>query len=447
MARNNPVSQQEWYAAIPRSGKKPTWGGIIVLLLTFGAFGFWAVTAPVAGAVIAAGTFVVTGQNKIIQHLEGGIIEKILVKEGDIVQKGQTLITLDKTAAQANMQRLSLRHIRLLAMEARLYAEARQEPGLLFPDYVLSMQNDAEVAPIIEGQKLSFLTNRNKLESEIAVLMRGTDALRARIEGGMIQQQAVADQNSIYGEELAAKRKLLKNGYISKTEVLRITRARANLNGETGRLMADTNDSKERIARAEAQILQLKHEAAQEAVNELHRISAEIDDVREQIRAATDILKRTQIDAPVRGIVVRLQYHTSGGVIESGKSVMEILPIRDDLIIQVQVLPKDINNVKKGQSATVRLPGLNQRTTPTLMGEVIYVSADALPNEQRSSNVLSDIYIARIRLNPNEIEQVKNFRPTPGMPAEVYIRTRDRTFFDYLSEPIKDSMARAFKET
>jgi len=438
---------KEWYADIPRSSRIPTLGGLLVLLLTFGGFGFWAATAPVAGAVIAAGTFVVTGQNKIIQHLEGGIIADILVREGDIVEKGQTLIRLDETAAQANLRRLTLRYKRLISMEARLKAEAQNMDYLRLPYEVLSQANDPGVAAIIESQTLAFQTRKNQLASEISVLRKGIDALDVRIKGGQTQLEAVEEQQGIYGEELNAKEKLVHLGYVANTEMLKIKRARANLRGEIGRLIADVGDSQQRIARTEAQILQIKSEAAETAVEELHRVSAEIDDVREQIRAASDVLDRVDIAAPVRGIVVRLQYHTAGGVIESGKSIMEILPVLDDLIIEAQILPKDIDNVKIGQHATVRLPGLNQRTTPVLAANVMYVSADALPNEKRGAAALSDIYIARIQLRPSEISKIEDFHPTPGMPAEVYIRTRERTFLDYMIQPVKDSMARAFKET
>ncbi|MEM8797097.1 MAG: HlyD family type I secretion periplasmic adaptor subunit [Pseudomonadota bacterium] len=447
MTNTLPVAQQkEWYASIPRSGRGPTLGGWIVLLLTFGGFGIWATTAPVAGAVIAAGTFVVTGQNKIIQHLEGGIIRDIKVKEGDIVEEGQTLITLDETPAMANLRRLKLRFVRLKVMAARLRAEAEHRDQMTFPTSLDAFADDSEVAAILQSQTFAFKTNRNKLRSEVLVLERGIKALEARIEGGRAQLAAVHEQQEIYSEELFAKDKLVKEGYVAKTEMMRLTRAKANLRGEIGRLRADIGDSLERIERARAQILQITHETAQSAVNELHGILAELDDVGEQIRAARDVLDRLNIKAPVRGIVVRLRYHTPGGVIESGKSVMEILPVLDDLIIEAQILPKDIDDVLSGQQATVRLPGLNQRTTPTLTGNVIYVSADALPNERRSAQQLSDIYLVRIKLPKQEIAKIEAFNPTPGMPAEVYIRTRERTFFSYLVEPIRDSMARAFRE-
>ncbi|MEO1066282.1 MAG: HlyD family type I secretion periplasmic adaptor subunit [Pseudomonadota bacterium] len=440
---------QEWYASIPRSGKWPTIGGILVLLMTFGGFGVWASTAPVAGAVISSGTFVANGQNKIIQHLEGGIIREILVKEGDIVEEGQPLIKLDETAAKANLRRLILRKVRLLVTAARLKSEADHHEAIELPATISDQAKEADVRRIIISQAFAFDTRKRNLQSEIDVLERGIDALKARIEGAEAQHEAVIDQQVAFTEEVKVKKGLLRKGHVSKTEVLRLQRAQANLRGEEGRLLSDIDDSKQRIERARAQITQLRNQASQNAVDELHRIQAELDDVREQISAATDVLERVDIIAPVRGVVVRLQYHTPGGVIEGGRNVMEILPILDDLIIQSQILPKDIDNVQIGQEAAVRLPGLNQRTTPILNGQVIYVSADVLPNEQRSAQaqIGSDIYVARIKLDAREIGAIDSFRPTPGMPAEVYIRTRDRTFFDYLVEPIRDSFNRAFRET
>ncbi|MEM8649303.1 MAG: HlyD family type I secretion periplasmic adaptor subunit [Pseudomonadota bacterium] len=437
----------EWHSSIPRSSKMPIIGGILVLAATFGGFGYWSVTAPVAGAVVSTGTFVATGQNKIVQHLEGGIIKDIEVKEGDIVEEGQVLVNLDETAAKANLRRLILRKLRLDATAARLRAEAAREDTFVLPKIVTERRADPDVKSIIDSQSLAFETRTAKSKSEVAVFEHSKDALNELLQGGLAQLKSVREQQEILEQEIQAKESLRKQGIVSKTELLRVKRDLVNLTGEEGRLVATVGDSRQRIARANAQIAQLINEASELAVQELHTVSAELDDVREQVRAATDVLDRLTIRAPVNGVVVRLQYHTSGGVIEGGRSVMEILPIREDLVIQTQIRPKDINNVKVGQEAGIRLSGLNPRTTPVVDGKVVYVSADALPNEQRGSRNQSDIYVARVQIEKSVYEELNDFQPTPGMPVEVFIRTRDRTFFDYLTEPIKDSFNRAFRES
>jgi HlyD family secretion protein len=179
-------------------------------------------------------------------------------------------------------------------------------------------------------------------------------------------------------------------------------------------------------------------------LDELESIQAELDSVREQSRAAENILQRTTIHAPATGTVVRMNYHTPGGVIESGKGIMEILPADADLIIEAHVPRTEIDSVRAGQKAMVRLVALNQRTTPVLNGDVFYVSADALPADPASQQ--QEFYLARVHLPPSEISRVRGFSPTPGMPAEILIQTEERTFFSYLTKPIVDSMSRAFTE-
>jgi HlyD family secretion protein len=201
------------------------------------------------------------------------------------------------------------------------------------------------------------------------------------------------------------------------------------------------------MARGREQIAAARKAAIKTAVEQLHDVRAELGDVRERIRTARGVLDRIQIVAPVRGVVVKLRYHTPGGVIEAGKNIMEILPLQTEVIIEARIRPQDIDHVKRGQHAMVRLTALNQRLTPIIAGQVVYVSADAVPDEKKGvQQAPSDIYLARIALDPKEATSIPAFTPTPGMPAEVYITTSERTFFEYLTRPIRDSMARAFRE-
>jgi HlyD family type I secretion membrane fusion protein len=439
---------REWFADVPRRTRAPTLFGFSALATAVLGFGVWGNTAPIAGAVVASGVFVTTGQNKVIQHLEGGVIREILVREGDVVEPNQVLIQLDETAPNAELRRLVLRHARLMAIEARLQAEVREASEVIFPDILLAKADDPDIAGTLNSQRLTFEARRNSVENEVATLKTGIDALEERIVGGKIQVKAVEEQLDFIQEELEGKSHLLKTGLIRKPEVLALQRARANLKGEVGRIIGEIGDARERISRAKEQIAGVRKAAIKTAVEQLHEANAELNDVRERIRAARGVLERINITAPVRGVIVRLRYHTPGGVIEAGKNIMEIVPLKEELIIEAQVRPQDIDSVKRGQSAVVRLTALNQRLTQTVSGEVIYVSADAVADERRGQPTgAADVYVARIRLDAAEAAAVEGFQPTPGMPAEVYIKTVDRTFFEYLMQPIKDSMSRAFRET
>jgi HlyD family secretion protein len=442
------ATPREWYADVPRSTRTPTLFGFAALSLSLLGFGVWGSTAPIAGAVVASGVFVATGQNKIVQHLEGGIIRDILVREGDLVEEGQALMELDNTAATAELRRLVLRRARLSAIEARLLAEIRMETRIGFPDDLVALaKTDPDIDDLIGAQKLTFEARLNSQRSEVATLRAGIDALNERIAGGNTQLDAVRRQLAILQEELDGKTQLLKGGLIRKPVVLAVQRASANLQGEVGRLIGDIGDSKERIARIDEQILGVRNSAVKTAVEQLHELHGEANDLRERIRSASGILDRIRIVAPTRGIVVKMRYHTPGGVVEAGKSILELVPASDSLIIEVRVRPQDIDNVKVGQTAIVRLSALSQRVTPMVAGTVIYLSADALPDEKSSPAAPRDLYVARVSLDPADIKHLPDFEPTPGMPAEVYIKTGERTFLEYLLRPVRDSMSRAFRES
>ncbi|WP_136658732.1 HlyD family type I secretion periplasmic adaptor subunit [Nitratireductor sp. XY-223] len=434
----------EWYSEVPRSISKQTVIGLIVLVAAFGGFGLWAFTAPLAAAVISQGSFVATGQNKIVQHLEGGVIQEIMVREGDNVEEGQTIVRLDETAALANERQLFLRRARLEAINARLLAQYNERDELVFPELLHQQVENEEIASIIESQSISFQSSRNKLESDLRLLKSNIRSLEFRAEGYDLQRESMIQQAELLEGELEGKLVLLEKGYIRKVEVNAIRRAIADANGQIGRLQAEVKETQSQVEKFRQQIDQVRAGYREAAVDELQAIEAELDSVREQSRNAENILRRTLIKAPVSGTVVKMHYHTPGGVVESGKSIAEIIPTDVPLIIEAHVSRTDIDSVRIGQPAVVRLTALNQRITPVLSGNVDYLSADSVPD--KSGQVPQEVYVARVSLDASEILRVPGFSPTPGMPAEIMIQTAERTFFDYISQPVIDSMARAFRE-
>ncbi|TPN85526.1 HlyD family type I secretion periplasmic adaptor subunit [Mesorhizobium sp. CU2] len=438
------VHDIQWYSEVPRSIWKQTMFGLVLIAIAFGGFGTWAFTAPLASAIIAQGSFVATGQNKIVQHLEGGIIKDILVNEGDQVSLDQPLIKLDETAAQTNARQLFLRMARLEAISARLNAEVLGSGKIQFPPIIVDNRSDPEVAPIMESQQANFNASESKRDSDIALFDQNIKAMQFRNEGIDQQISSVRAQATLLKEEYQGKQKLLDQGLIRGTEVKAIQRAMADAEGQIGKMVFEVSENREQIVRFEQQITQTKDTYRQAALQELQSLEAELDAVREQSREAENVLRRVTINAPVPGTIIRMYYHTAGGVIESGKAILEILPTDVPLVIEAQVPRTDIDNVKVGQKASVRLTALNRRTTPVLEGEVYYVSADALPEMQ--GPVPKEVYLARVRLPASELARVPGFSPTPGMPAEIMVQEHPRTFFSYLTKPIADSMARAFME-
>lgn len=445
MTKNLQVMSTDWHTEVPRSIRKQAVSGLALMILCFGGFGAWAFRAPLAAAVITQGSFVATGQNKVVQHLEGGIIKAILVNEGDQVRRGQPLVTLDETAARGNNRQLFLRLARLEAINARLDAEQGEKSEVAFPDFLKNETDDPEVAGILESQSQNFTGSRSKLNSDIQLLESNIAALKFRADGYDSQRKSMETQIKYLKDELAAKSELLGQGLIRRTETNALSRAIADAQGQIGRLVAEVSEAGAEATKFEGQIAQTRATYRQAALDEMQKIEAELDSVREQQRSTASVLKRASIDAPVDGVVVRLYFHTPGGVIESGKSILEILPTDVPLIVETQIPRNSIDVVRKGQHASVRLTALNQRTTPILNGQVEYVSADSIPDAKAGTGA-REFYIARVSLPANELSRVSGFSPTPGMPAEVMIQTAERTFVEYLTKPIADSMSRAFRE-
>jgi HlyD family secretion protein len=437
-------AQLEWYGDVPRSIRLHSMVGLTALLASFGGFGYWAATAPLASAIIAQGSFVATGNNKVVQHLEGGIIKEMMVGEGASVKEGDVLLTLDQTAALTNERMLTLRQLRLEAVVARLRAEAQGLNEFKVPDVVMKDASDPDVNAIIQSQSVVFNSKRVKLEEQLNLIEKNIKSLEYRFEGYRGQRESFEKQMALLSDERDSKERLVKVGYMRRTDLLAIERAIADAMGDISRLNGELNESEAEIAKFRQEAVIAVNSNKQAALDALETAESDLDSVREQAREAAGVLERTVIRSPVTGTVVRSYYHTAGGVITTGKPIMEILPAHVPLILEAQVLRTSIDQLHEGQTAAIRLTALNRRTTPVLQGNVFYVSADSV--EENAGLSVKDVYIVRVRIPDSEIARIHNFHPVPGMPAEVLIQSSERTFFEYLGKPVADSMSRAFKE-
>lgn len=436
--------QLEWYGDVPRSIRLHSFVGLAVLFGSFGGFGYWGATAPLASAIIAQGSFVATGNNKVVQHLEGGIIKEMLVSEGESVKEGDVLVTLDQTAALTNERMLTLRRLRLEAVVGRLRAEAQGSREFKIPDIVMAEASDPDINAIIQSQNIVFRSKQVKLEEQLNLIEKNIKSLEYRFEGYKGQRESFERQLALLSDERDSKERLVKVGYMRKTDLLAIERAIADAMGDISRLNGELNESEAEIAKFRQEAVIAVNSNKQAALDALETAESDLDSVRQQLHEAAGVLERTVIRSPVTGTVVRSYYHTAGGVITTGKPIMEILPAHVPLILEAQVLRTSIDQLHEGQTAAIRLTALNRRTTPVLEGKVFYVSADSI--EENAGLSVKDVYIVRVQIPDSEIARVHDFHPVPGMPAEVLIQSSERTFFEYLSKPIADSMSRAFKE-
>ena len=298
------ATPRSWYDDIPHKTTAHKVGGYFAVALTVLGFGLWANTALISGAIVATGLFVTTGQNKTVQHLEGGVIKDILVREGDIVEPGQVLVRLDDTTPRAELRRLALRNALNTAKVARYMAEIQGDAEVDFPTDLVPKSAGIDIRDIdeiIDTQKLAFEARRKNVQTQIAALNDSINALQTRIDAGGLQEVSTKQQVDLIREEFASKSTLLPGGLIKKSELLALQRTEASLMGEMGRLGGDIGDAKARIARTKEEIAGVRATAIKDAVEQLHQVGADLVDVRERMRAAEGVLGRIEIKAPVRG--------------------------------------------------------------------------------------------------------------------------------------------------
>lgn len=422
--------------------RRVAFAGYAAMALLAGCFGYWAVSAPLSGAVITQGTISAAGGNILIQHPEGGIIQELLVHEGDRVQQARDLILLDRTAAQAELNRLTRQSIALKASASRLEAE-RDGLDRLAPITETApapFQHDFET--LVREQQKEFNARLARFRSEQSILTQRVAMHRQSVVGLQAQKLAIQQQAEIVKKELGIKTSLLDKGLTNRSEYSQLLRSEADLVGQAGALEADLASAITQIAEAQEQIERLTTQRVEEALTKLDEVRSSLADIEEQMRASEAVLRRKTIKAPAAGIVVSSSYNSRGSVIAPGEKIMEILPTASGLIVDARLRTKDIDQVRVGQPAKLRLSALNMRLTPEISATVTQVSADRLIDQATHE----PYFRAKLKIAPDLPPGVKAQQLYPGMPVEAFINTDDRTFFEYLARPMLDSFARAFTE-
>ncbi|CDX21696.1 Type I secretion membrane fusion protein, HlyD family [Mesorhizobium sp. ORS 3324] len=416
--------------------------GYAAIALLAGGFGYWAASAPLSGAVITQGTISATGGNILIQQPEGGIIQQLLVHEGDRVQQGQDLVILDKTAAQAELNRLTRQSIALKASMARLEAERDGLDRLAPITEAAPAPFQEDFQNLIREQQKEFDARLARFRSEQSIMTQRVAMHRESVVGLNAQKQAIQQQSDVVKKELGIKTGLLDKGLTNRTEYSQLLRSEADLVGQAGALEADLAAANSQIVEAQVQVERLTTQRVEEALSKLDEVRTSLADIEEQMRAAQAVLQRTTIKAPAAGIVVASTYNSKGSVIAPGEKIMEILPTASGLNVDARLRPKDIDQVRVGQPAKLRLSALNTRLTPEVSATVSQISADRLVDQTTHE----PYFRAKLKIAGTLPPGVKAEQLYPGTPVEAFINTGDRTFFEYLARPMMDSFARAFAE-
>ena len=414
--------------------------GVLLFVALFGFGGFWASTAPIDGAALAPGVVTVRSYSKVVQHLEGGIIKDIFVENGARVDEGDPILNLDSTQSLAQLEIANNEFIALRALEMRLVAERDELAALVYSQSFLELGERAEEET--SGQIEIFNARRSAIENSIQVLEQRVQQLRSQIIGLTALRESKDTLAKSFEEESEDIRELLGQGFSDKTRLRELERNIATFLGEAAELHASISATEIQIGETQLQIIQQEREFKNQVVTELSEVQTNVNEVMERITALQDVVSRTTVRAPEPGIVNGLQVHTIGGVIGSGMRIVDIVPQEEDLIIEAQVSPVDIDRVEMGQNATVRFSTFGMGSVPRIYGEVINISAESMVNE--TTNV--PYYLARVEVSPDSLDDLGDLVLVPGMPAEVFIATGDRTLLEYLFKPFSNAIARGFRE-
>ncbi|CAM5507497.1 HlyD family secretion protein [Aquamicrobium terrae] len=416
--------------------------GYITLLLTFGVFGTWAATAPLASAVVAPGTVSVESNRKTIQHLEGGIVSEIVAKEGEIVKPGDIVLKLDPTQAQGAYTVLRNRLSVLRVTEARLNAESASASAIELPQD-LQDADDATIKQSIKLQQTIFDDRKRTRDGQIAILNDRISQLGEAVEGLDQQRVAIDNQVSSLDEEIERLTKGKASGVVATNQLASVTRARLDMQGNHGQIASEIAKLRQTISETKLQIVQVNQEYVERAGNELRDIRDQLNETAERTDVARDVLQRTVVRAPVYGMLQNIRVHTIGGVIRAAEPVLDIIPLDDDLIVTAKIRPIDIDSVHVGLDAEVRFSSFSARTTPAIFGKVTVLSQDVIEPTQAGQE---PYYQARIQVDTKTIPLDLRGRLLPGMPADVIVATGERTLVQYLVKPLTDTFHKSMKE-
>ncbi|WP_063790042.1 MULTISPECIES: HlyD family type I secretion periplasmic adaptor subunit [Bradyrhizobium] len=416
-------------------------GWLIIAAFFFG-LGAWAVTAPLNGAVVANAVVKVDGNRKSLQHLDGGIVKELHVREGDRVLTGDLLIVLDETQARAEHEVLTQQYAVLRATEVRLLTELDRGSRLAMPPDLKARSDDPYFKSVWNGQVSQFDTRRASLEGQRSVVREKINQLGSQIVGSEAQVRSFTNQIESVRKEAKDIAPLVERGLIARPRILQLERTAYGLEGQIADANASIAKARQAIAEQEQQIAQLDNDRMTDVTKDLRDTQAKLLEVIPKAMNAKAVLGRMEIRAPYTGRVVGLNVFSVGGVIQRGEKILDIVPDEDSLTIEAQVAVEDISDVHPNTRAEVHLTAYKQRIVPIIHGDVILVSADRLTDPKTNN----PYYTVFVRIDQNELAGMPNIRLYPGMPATVMMPTIQRTAFDYIVGPLVMSFNQAFRQ-
>lgn len=416
--------------------------GMIVIALFFGGLVGWAALASIHGAVIASGRVKVEAERKTIQHLEGGIVESILVTDGDTVKAGQPLIRMESTQIVASADSYRKQRDKDLVMQARLQAEKVFKKSIEWPQAILDRKNDPGIAEMMTSEEKVFQARRELFDGQVSLYQNQIDQIKKQIAG--FDEQIRSEGNIIQSleEEHRAKQELYAGRYLERSQLLQLERELSSHQGQRGRLMQNVAEAKQKIGELSLRASDVRNRWNEEVSGSLSKVEGELFQIQEKLRPLEDAQDRLVITSPLDGRVVDLKIHSPGGVVRPGEPLMDIVPENRPLIVEVKVPINKITDVYVGQKAMVTLDAFDRRTTPPVPGSVTYVSADRL--EEQTAQGKMPFYTAYVQVDEKALHEAGAYL-YPGMPVTAFMTTKERTILAVILEPLEKNFERAMR--
>jgi len=410
--------------------------GLMLLGLVIAGF------MPLASSVIANGVVSAEGNRKTIQHLEGGMLRKILVREGERVKAGQVLFELDPTQVDAAAGITRNQYVALKALEARLLAERDQRASISFPAELLSDRADPMVARAIADEQVQFRERRQTLQGQVDLMNSQREQFQSEIEGVDRQTQGLKDQLGFIQDELSDLRKIYDKGLVPRPRLLALEREQASLSGSIGRLTADRAKAVQGISDTQLKIRQIRQEFFEQVSQSITETRVKLAEVTEREVVASDAQRRVKIVSPVNGTAQNLRFYTEGAVVRPAEPLVDIAPDDEAFVIQAHFAPTDVDNVYPGMTTEVRLPAFHSREIPILNGKIESISRDRLTDAEGKTTY----FLGIVRVDIKQLPKPLRAKISAGMPAQVIVPTRARTVLDYLISPLRDTLRTTMRE-
>ncbi|MCW8931618.1 MAG: HlyD family type I secretion periplasmic adaptor subunit [Gammaproteobacteria bacterium] len=419
--------------------------GFLILLITFGVIVLWSGFAPLKSAVVANGQVGVASKNKVVQHLDGGEVKHIAVKEGDLVKEGQLLLQLDSTLLGIRKDNIEKQLFEVSSNVERLITERDNKETLEFSDKLRLNAKTVYAKETLLTQKDVFISRRSTLHSEKKVLQQRLILYSKQISSLELQLKTIHSRLALLKQDISSFKTLVGKNFVAKTKLRELKRNQSRLKGEMFSAESEISRLTETYTETEHQILLKDSEYKQEVTSQLSDYNTQQTRLYSEYLTIKDKLANTDIGAPVSGKIKGLDVVTIGQILKSGEEIMQIVPVERNFTIQAQVSPMDIDELKIGQKAEMRLYVLGESSKmPPIYGILRDVSNDVYENQQKQEIY----YKATLVLTDNSLSLLEDYKQTlvSGMPVEVMIQTGERTVLDYMLKPVQDILARAFNE-